>query len=212
MKVYFSYSLDKDVENFIKSAQSVNNKNPTKLQEVYIEKFGKDFDPAKVRSFIESYNQENKIDFDAAVAEIDKNWRTIESEFIRRAENIFGAYPSDILAYLSINSRGTYNTEENYFFVFIGSRNTNAVIMHELWHFYTRHRLHADLVKDGISSEKYNDIKESLTELLNLECNDLLEGHEDMGYPQHAVMRALIREIWTKNKNLDHLITELTIS
>lgn len=212
MKITFSYSLNKDVENFIKSARSVNNKNFTKLQEVYIEKFGKDFDTAKVKSFIESYNKESKIDFDATIAEIDKKWRTIEGEFIRRAENIFGVYPSDILAYLSTNSRCTYNTEQNYFFVFIGSTHTNAIIMHELWHFYTGHRLRADLAKDGISSEKYNDIKESLTELLNLECKDLLEGHEDKGYPQHVAMRESIRKIWAKDKNLDNLITQLKIS
>jgi hypothetical protein len=210
MKITFSYSLDRDVENFIKSAHSANNKKPTKLQELYIEKFGKDFDSPKVKSFIESYNQENKIDFDVALAKIDAKWRTIRNEFIRRAEDIFGAYPSDIFAYLSTNSRCTYNIDRNYFFVFVESKNTNAIIAHELWHFYTWHCLHVDLIKDGVSSGKYNDIKESLTELLNLECKDLLEGHEDKGYPQHAAMREFIRKTWVKNNDLKHLINQLT--
>ena len=210
MKIVFSYSLDKDVENFIKSSQSVNNKNLTKFQEAYIKKFGDDYDPIKVKSFIESYNKENKIDFDVVTAEIEKKWQTIENEFIRRAESVFGPYPFDVLVYLSTNSRCTYNISQNYFFVFIGGEHTNAIIMHELWHFYTWNMLHADLVKEGISPEQYNDIKESLTELLNLECKDLLGGHEDRGYPQHAAMRGLIREIWAKDKDIKNLIARLT--
>jgi len=209
MKIAFSYDIGKDAENFIKSAQSANNPKPTKLQEIYIAEQGENLDPAKVKSFLKKYVQENKIDVNMAVSEIDKKWQYVEHEFIRRTENVFGRYPADIHAYLSTNSRCTYNIEQNYFFVFVTSKNPNALIMHELLHFYTWRRLHDELIKKGISSEKYNNIKESLTELLNLEYKDLMEGYEDKGYSQHKKMRELVREIWAQNKDLDHLITEL---
>src|SRR6266481_5838761 len=179
MKIAFSYDIDKDAQNFIKSARSINNIKPTKLQELYIIEQGENFDLIKVNAFIEKYVGENKIDLVLTASEIDKNWQRIEQEFVRRTENIFGPYPTDIHAYLSINSRCTYDINQNYFFVFIAGKNTNAIIMHELLHFYTWHRLHSVLIKRGISPEKYNDLKESLTEFLNFEYKDLMEGYED---------------------------------
>lgn len=80
--------------------------------------------------------------------------------------------------------------------------------MHELFHFYTWQAFHKTL-KKGFSEERYNDIKESLTELFNLEFADLMGGAKDKGYAQHKAMRDKIRAIWTKNKNIKNLVRQL---
>lgn len=77
--------------------------------------------------------------------------------------------------------------------------------MHELWHFYTWYGLGADQ-EERISKEKYNDLKEALTVLLNVEYKDLLpEGMTDTGYPQHQEIRQRILKYWEKDRNIQNL-------
>ena len=77
--------------------------------------------------------------------------------------------------------------------------------MHELWHFYTLYGLGTDQ-EEKIGKQKYNDLKESLTVLLNVECKNLLpEGVVDMGYTQHQDLRKKILEYWEKDKNIKNL-------
>jgi hypothetical protein len=61
--------------------------------------------------------------------------------------------------------------------------------MHELLHFYTWHTFGKKLLDQGLLKLVYNNIKESLTEILNLEFSDLMGGKLDSGYPQHQAMR-----------------------
>ena len=77
--------------------------------------------------------------------------------------------------------------------------------MHELWHFYTWYGLGADQ-EEKLGKQKYNDLKESLTVLLNVECEDLLpSGVIDTGYSQHQETREKILVYWKKNRNIKNL-------
>ena len=206
MHLAFTYTVEKDVENFIKGTKSVNNPKPTRLQRLYIEKHGEEITEAKVKAFIENYLQENNIDTKTEETRLTGNWTAIENTFIERVEKIFGLhYPAaTITAYLTTNSRCTYNIAENYFFVDFGIqplkassgrmtqprvaeqwsydyKNPNATVMHELLHFYTFHAFHSKLEQQGILKQAYNDIKESLTELLNVEFADLMKGARRAG-------------------------------
>ena len=141
-----------------------------------------------------------------------KDWEIIGDIFQNIAEIIFGITISrDITVYLTINERCPYDIENNFFFVSMSiSSSVRKTIMHELWHFYTWHGLGAkELEKLGV--QKYNDLKEALTVLLNVECKDLLpEGIPDMGYPQHKELREKIVEFWKKDKNINNLWEYLT--
>lgn len=203
-KVYFKYNLDKDVDNFLRATKSVNNSTPTKLQQLYIEKHGNIYNHTTVKTFIEEYIRDNHLNLSEIVATIEKKWRQTEEAFITKTENLFKiTYPTkSIIAYLSTNGRCTYNIQDNYFFVFINAKSSNAHIMHELLHFYTWYAFHDELIKQGIDEKRYNDIKESLTELLNVEYADLMNGIIDDGYPQHARMRQKVRELWLATKDL----------
>ena len=77
--------------------------------------------------------------------------------------------------------------------------------MHELWHFYTWYELGSHWV-EKLGTSKYNELKESLTVLLNIECGDLLPaGIQDIGYPQHQDLRNKILQYWEKDRNMKNL-------
>jgi hypothetical protein len=203
-QIIFKYDFEKDIDNFIRGTRAKNSSKPTKLQETYIAQNGTDYDESKVKKFLESYKQEISFDSEKSVKELEKNWKKIEIPFLQRVEGIFKiAYPaSQIIAYLTTNQRCTYSIPENYFFVNFSSKSTNRTVMHELLHFYMWHALHDDLIAAGINENQYNDIKESLTVLLNTEFIDLMDSAHDYGYPQHAEMREKVQELWNVSKDI----------
>ncbi len=211
MKLKFAYNLEKDIENFINGTRAVNSKKPTKFQILFSEKYGDNFEKEKVRNFIEEQDKINSFDANKEIVAVEERWKIAEPIFIERVEKIFGiSYPAPIITvYLTHNERCTYNIEQNYFFVRIGSEFSSNTIMHELLHFYTWHAFGKKLLDEGLSKLAYNDIKESLTELLNLEFSDLLNGKTDIGYPQHQEMRAKIRELWQEKKDVKAIIEKL---
>lgn len=211
MKLRFAYDIEKDIENFIKGTRAVNSKKPTKFQIAFSEKCGDDFEPQKIKAFIEEQDKINGFNAGKEVVAVDERWKIAEPIFIERIEKIFGiSYPAPIITvYLTHNERCTYNIEQNYFFVRIGSEFSNNTLMHELLHFYTWHSFGKKLLDEGLSKLAYNDIKESLTEILNLEFSDLMGGKSDTGYLQHQEMRTKIREMWQVKKDISTLIQRL---
>ncbi len=114
----------------------------------------------------------------------------------------------EIKAYLTINDRCPYRIEENLFFVTISKKSPVKIIMHELWHFYTWEKFGSQ--EKIIGEKKYDNIKEALTVLLNVECKKLLpEGIQDKGYPQHKELREKILKIWTEKPDIDFLWNKL---
>ncbi|HQU08279.1 MAG: hypothetical protein B7X04_03690 [Parcubacteria group bacterium 21-54-25] len=211
MKLHIAYDIDKDIDNFIRGTSAVNSKKPTKFQIAFSEKYGDNFEPEKIRAFIEERDKETGFDARKEIAAVEERWKIAEPVFIPRAEKIFGiSYPAPIITvYLTHNERCTYNIEQNYFFVKIGSEFSNNTLMHELLHFYTWHAFGKKLLDEGLSKLAYNDIKESLTELLNLEFSDLMNGKPDTGYPQHQEMRTKVREMWQTKKDIAVVINTL---
>ena len=211
MKIAFSYNIDKDIENIINGTRAVNSKKPTKFQNLFTEKYGDNFEKENVKTFIEEQDKINGFDANKEIAATEERWKIAEPIFIERVEKIFGiSYPTPIInVYLTHNERCTYNIEENYFFVKIGSEFSNNTVMHELLHFYTWHAFGKKLLDDGLSKLAYNDVKEALTEILNLGFSDLLGGKLDSGYPQHQEMRQKIRNLWPDKKNIFLMVQEL---
>lgn len=205
MNLIFTYDIEKDAENFAKSFSAINDRKPTALQTLYIEQIG-DLDPAKVPAFLEA----QEIDTAQKLQDIESGWRKIEDSVEERMEKLFDTkLTQDITVYLSANSRCTYSVKGNYFFVYMNGRHTGGTIAHELLHFYTWYSLHAELEAGGVSREKYNDIKESLTELLNTDFADLLPGYIDRGYQQHQAMRGKVRKLREEGKGIKEIILHL---
>ncbi|MDP2655261.1 MAG: hypothetical protein Q8P17_01735 [bacterium] len=216
-KLWFAYDLDKDVENFIKGAHSQNNSKPTKLQQTYIDKHGTVYAEDTIRTFLQDYIQTSGFDASATVQRVEREWRKIETVFFERVEKMFGiVYPvPEIGVYISTNSRCAYNIEKGYFFVSsVRSSSSmlllssNMILMHELLHFYTWQAFYSRLKQFGVDDSRYNDVKESLTELLNIEFADLMPEAHDEGYPQHAEMRQVVRKSWLATKDIRRTVLD----
>ena len=207
MQVNFTYNKDKDIWCLLNKGKSSNNsKNPTKQYEQLVTKYGENPSVEDVIVFISEYIAENNIDISKCLENFRKDWESISTEFKKRAEIIFStSLPNDVTGYLTVNSRRPYDIQDNFFYVSLQSNHARRTVMHELWHFYTWYGLGVEQ-EEKLGKQKYNDMKEALTVLLNVECKDLLpEGVTDTGYSQHQGMREKILEYWEKNRNIVNL-------
>jgi hypothetical protein len=206
MKITFRYDKEKDIWCILnKGKSSMNSQNPTKQYEQLVELRGENPSNEAVVSFIDTYLSEKVFDIEKYIESYQNDWNSVAEEYTKRAEEIFGkSLPMDVVAYLTINSRCPYSLEENYFFVTVPTHPyiTRKTVMHELWHFYTWYAFGVDY-EEKLGKQKYNDLKEALTVLLNVECKDLLpEDVTDKGYPQHAELREKILKIWNTEKDI----------
>lgn len=212
MQVNFTYDKSKDIWCLLNKGKSSNNsQNPTKQYEQLVDKYGENPTVENVADFVDEYIAKNNIDIQKHVVDFQRDWENISADFQKRAEAIFDvSLPSDVTAYLTINSRCPYNIQDNFFYVSIQSTQAVKTAMHELWHFYTWYGLGTNQ-EEKFGKQKYNDLKEALTVLLNIECVDFLpEGITDTGYPQHQEIREKILEYWEKDRNIKNLWNYLT--
>lgn len=211
MKVTFKYDRKKDVWcllSFGKSSQ--NSPNPTKTYEQLVAFAGENPSDDMVSKFIDRYITENNIDIREYVAKYQTDWDTVSEKYQKVAERVFDvSLVDDVTAYLSINRRCPYNTEQNFFFVPVPATLQRKIAMHELWHFYTWYKF-GIIWEEKIGRQKYNELKEALTVLLNVECGELMPvGVSDLGYPQHQELRNKILRIWSEDKNIVRLWNNL---
>jgi hypothetical protein len=212
MKLNFSYEKKEDIWVLLNKGKSSNNSpTPTKVYEQLVEFSGGNPDESSTSNFIDKYIHENNINVSTLIKIYQKEFDTISSEFQKIAERVFGvSLEKNITVYLTINNRCPYNIPKNLFFVSMSNNSALRTTMHELWHFYTWYKFGADEQK-RVGVEKYNDIKEALTVLLNIECKDLLpEGVRDFGYPQHQELRNEILKLWEQNPDIDFIWKKLT--
>lgn len=204
MDMTFAYDVEKDMRNWRTSFNSSNNPTPSRMHQQYIDRYGLPFEQDKLRSLIDGIIEEKGIVVAEEIKRMEDDWHRIEKEFIRRIEEMFGikSTSSRMTAYLTTDVRCSYNLKENYFFVSIFSKYTNRIIMHELMHFWTWYVFRDYVDSNKIDAARYNDIKESLTVLLNIEFKDLMGDAIDKGYPQHQQMRAAIEKEWLKSKDI----------
>ena len=204
MKVNFIYDEDMDIDCLLTKGGGSNNSpgSKTKTYEALLAYTTDLGNREKVREFVRKFIRDNKLDPEKNVSILKNNWDSINSDFENRASKIFGLNIKDaITAYLTITGRFPYNIENKYFYVSAKNTNANTTAMHELWHFYTWKKFGKEMEKIG--AKKYNDIKESLTVLLNIECANLMNEEIDAGYFQHQNLRKEIADVWQKTKNIE---------
>ena len=202
-----SYDKDKDLENFLKGLRSNNNPTPTKLHQEFFEKHGKALDEHVLADFLGEKARATNIH--TKTREINFVWQKIGEEFTHRTEEFFGMTLLPVRAFVTTNQRCTYNVSERYFFIYAESKSPANILMHELLHFYTHDAFYEKLIATGTSAQEFNDIKESLTELLNVEFVDLMGVAIDKGYPQHALMRTRVRHLWQESRDMAKVVDGL---
>ncbi len=204
MNVNFTYNREQDVICLMRFGKKSNNSaHPTKVYGELVAQYGESPSEGDTSAFIDTYVAKHSIDLGSFIQHYTNDWMLVASEFQKRAESVFKTtLPADITSYLTVNTRCPYDIHENLFFVSVPSASARNVVMHELWHFYTWYGLGIDQ-EEKLRRERYNECKESLTVLLNIECADLFpEGITDIGYPQHQALRERITTLWLKEKNI----------
>lgn len=207
MKLFFKHDIEKDIWCLLnKGKSSFNSPIPTKIYEQLVSFSKENPDEKDAQLFIEKYILKNEINIEEIIKGYEQEWQEISNEYQKIAERIFGvSLKHDITVYLTVNNRSPYNIDENYFFVSFPTFSSTKTIMHELWHFYTWQKFGKEW-QEKLGKQKYNDIKESLTVLLNVECKELFPLFViDGGYPQHKEMRDTILRIWNEEKDIEKL-------
>jgi hypothetical protein len=211
MKISFTYKQDKDVWCLLNKGKSSNNSpNPTKVYELLVAEYGNNPNETDAVSFINSYFAKHAVSVEMYIQQYKADWEIIADEYHERAKKVFGIdLPTDITAYLTINNRNPYSIMNNMFYVSLPRDSVRKTVLHELWHFYTWYGLGADQ-ESKLGKEKYNELKEALTVLLNVECSDLFpDGVTDEGYPQHQALRQQILELWDVHKNINKVWNQI---
>lgn len=138
-------------------------------------------------------------------------WKIIEKEFFRKLENVTKRKIKfkKVNAYLTTTWRCPYNPhgEVLHFFVnfFANVPHALKTAAHELMHMHIHNTDYWTKIENEVGDNKTHDLKEALTELLNLEFNDLLIVNDE-GYPTHKILRRFISKEWKKEKNFEKLI------
>ncbi len=213
MKINFTYNREKDISCLLTYGKtSLNSQTKTKVYEKLVEEFGENLTKQNTSIFIDKYLLDKNIKVEEYVLSYEKDWLTIASIFQKRCESVFKvSLPRDVTAYLTVNTRCPYDIGENYFFVSVSTDSMRGTVMHELFHFYTWYKF-GEKWEQKIGKQKYNDIKEALTVLLNIEFKDLFkDGIYDGGYQQHQELRERILDIWQDSKDIDKLWSELVL-
>lgn len=212
MKLKYTYDKKEDIWCLLNKGKNSNNSPlPTKSYEQLVKFAGKNPNNESTSKFIDIFLKENSINIPERIEKYQKEFDDISEEFHKIASRVFGVeLVNDIIVYLTINNRCPYSISENLFFVSVANTSALRTTLHELWHFYTWYKFD-EKEQERIGFEKYNDIKESLTVLLNVECKHLLpKGVEDTGYPQHQDTRNKILKLWEQNSDIDFVWKKLT--
>lgn len=211
MNIHFNYNREKDIWCLLNKGKSSNNsQTATKVYEELVAAEGTDPIPEATSKFIDTYIVNKSIDISSLITKFEDDWSVVADKYHQCAERVFGKnLLQDVTVHLTVNTRCPYSIENNYFFISMFNTSVRKTMMHELWHFYTWQKFGTHY-ESRLGKQKYNDIKEALTVLLNVECAELLpEGVTDVGYPQHKELREKITEVWKDTKDIEKVWAQL---
>lgn len=204
MNVTFIYDPRKETETLRVGFSSKHSNEPTRFAKE-ARGAGVDFSSEeKVAIFSLNKIKRDNIDIKKFVQDFTSQWKPIEREATERLKRIFQTEwdPGNVTGYLTLSTRCPYNFAKRYYFVSVCSKQLSpiATSLHELIHFYTYQLIEPLFIEEGVPN-LFQDFKEALSVLLNLELKDLLD-REDEGYPQHHQLREEITEKWQAGTNV----------
>jgi len=144
------------------------------------------------------------------VKSVGDAWKGIEKEYFKRLEKLTGEkFPfGKVDAYLTTSGRCPYDCSSKspsfHFNFFWGIPMNLQTAGHELMHLHLHNFSWWENVEDKIGNKGTHDLKEALTELLNLDFRDLWFVH-NKGYSGHVKLRSYISSQWKKKKDFDLL-------
>jgi hypothetical protein len=141
---------------------------------------------------------------------LEKSWRTIEKKYFEILSKITNKpiFRNFFYCYLTTGLVCPDNEKENWFMVSMWHSTPFSIttICHEIMHHQFLYHYKDYLKKKGLKNNQIEDLKESLTFLLNEPEFNKIILCQDSGYPEHLKLRKKLKNIWLKNKNFQNLI------
>lgn len=200
MKLKITYSLEKEIDNYINSLYSFRwhkhgrNDIQEKLLSPFPEDFKKNLKNAKsekearavVREFRSQNLQKTRESYKKIATVLEKAWEREGEKIINKLEKVYGKkFPfSSLTIYLSSIPICPYNYKEKWIMMFANTSSENQlrIILHELNHFMFYYYF-ANLRRE-LGEEKFESLKEALTVLTN---------PEEKGYPSQKELRKWLK-------------------
>lgn len=134
---------------------------------------------------------------------VENIWGKIEKEYFRRLAKITQKpiFWNNFGCYLTTGRMCPYNTKEKWFMISkLHPLGANIItICHEIFHLQFLH-YYEKYCLQFLSQQQKEDLKESITFILNTDFGDLLVGY-DNGYPNHQELREKLKLVWSKEKD-----------
>jgi hypothetical protein len=220
-KVKFGYNLKKDAWSWALIAKDKNTWGLNWRQQIahipdkLLEKIEK-VDFSRAQKIVEDYIEKdpkkeykNKVMY-SEMQTLEKSWRIVEKKYFEILLRITRKpiCRDKFSCYFTTGLMCPYNEKENWFMVSMWHSIPFSIttICHEILHLQFLHHYKDYLKKKGLKSNQIEDLKETLTFLLNEpEFGEIILS-QDMGYPKHQKMRGKLRKIWRKEKNFQKFL------
>jgi len=212
-KINFKLSLDKDARNMWELCNfSLPWEEPSEkksLGEKYKKIWkGRDFEDCQEeikKSINPLYSQGLMKNFKES---LEKSWEFVNERYFERISKIMKRPLSSNIfeGYITSAGRCPYHALDNSFLVSIKRPLLQAMRTcgHEVLHINFENNFGKDII-EKIGKNKFMDLNESLTVLLNEEFKDLWFV-DDKGYEPHKELREFISQEWKKEKDFDVLM------
>lgn len=220
-KVEFKYNINNDAWSWVSIAKDKNlwgldwNSQVSFIPKNLLKKIiDIEFLEAQklVREYLESHplkaHRSNVVD--KTIISLKGIWRTVENNFFSNLSSLTKKeiYRDDFDCFLTTGFMCIDNAEKDWFMISVWHSLPFSLtsICHELSHLHFLHHYQAYLKKSGLNGEEIDNLKESLTFLLNESEFSKIILVEDIGYPEHFLLREKLKNIWRANKDFDNLL------
>jgi len=140
--------------------------------------------------------------------EVNELFGQKQEAILRRMEKVTGRkiYQKEFVFFLTTFPRGPYNFQKGHIWLPVIWSKVEWLLtfVHELLHFQTYAYWEKFCLKH-VTKEQFEDLKESLTVVLNDDFADLIKA-KDHGYERHKELRIKLLKFWRKDKNFDRLV------
>ena len=225
-KVEFNYNLHKDAWSWVLIAKDKNlwglnwkNQIPHISEDLLAKILKSNFSAAiKITEEYIKNNPQKAYKYLVIKTEIQalrKLWKSVELKYFKTLAAITqkSIYSEKIGCFITSGFVCPYNQKENWFMASMWHSLPFSIttICHEILHLQFLHYYKDYLAKKGLKNKQIENLKESLTFLLNEpEFNKIILS-QDVGYPEHIKLRKQLRNIWLKNKNFKTFIDKAII-
>jgi hypothetical protein len=146
---------------------------------------------------------------------LQKSWNAVEQSYFKILAEVTGKpiFSKTFGCYWTTGFMCPYNQKENWFMVSFWHSLPFSIttICHEIMHLQFLHYYENYLKNKGLNKNQIEDLKESLTFLLNEPEFEKIILSNDFGYPEHARLRKKLRNIWLKDKDFAKLIDKAVL-